>query len=146
MIEQDALNHDRGDNSTIKAHGPYIRRRADDVDRRVGMRVRERRLALGLSQQQLAQLLGITYQQAHKYEKGVNRIAAGQLYAIAKMLEVEVSYFFDGIVDDVTAKPPAAQRMLLELARNFQALACTRQQSVLCDLARILVERDRLPA
>ncbi|NJO36098.1 MAG: helix-turn-helix domain-containing protein [Rhodospirillales bacterium] len=124
----------------------YVRRRADDVDRWVGKRVRERRLTLGLSQQQLAQLLGVTYQQAHKYEKGVNRIAAGQLYMIARTLGVDVSYFFDGLVDGEGLKPPAPQRMLLELARNFQALPSARQQGVLCELARIMVEGERLAA
>ena len=124
----------------------YVRRRADDVDRWVGMRVRERRLTLGLSQLQLAQLLGVTYQQAHKYEKGVNRIAAGQLYMIARTLGVDVSYFFEGVVDNEGLRPPAPQRMLLELARNFQALPNTKQQSVLCELARIMLEGDRLAA
>ena len=51
------------------------RSRAQDVDRYVGMRMRERRIMLGLTQQQMAELIGVTYQQAHKYEKGINRIA-----------------------------------------------------------------------
>ena len=51
-----------------------------DIDRYLGMRVRERRVMLGLTQQQLAELIGVTYQQAHKYEKGTNRVAAGRLY------------------------------------------------------------------
>src|SRR3954471_18754459 len=60
------------------------RPRVQDADRHVGARVRERRIALGLTQQQLAELVGITYQQAHKYEKGLNRIAAGRLAALAR--------------------------------------------------------------
>ena len=51
------------------------RSRAQDVDRHVGARMRERRVMLGLTQQQMAELIGVTYQQAHKYEKGINRIA-----------------------------------------------------------------------
>jgi transcriptional regulator with XRE-family HTH domain len=50
---------------------------------------------LGLTQPQLAELIGVTYQQAHKYEKGVNRVAAGRLYNIARVLGVELNYFFE---------------------------------------------------
>ncbi len=53
---------------------------------------------LGLTQQQLAELIGITYQQAHKYEVGMNRVSAGRLYAIAQALQVGVEYFFEGLV------------------------------------------------
>src|ERR1043166_315195 len=53
--------------------------RTQDVDRHVGARVRERRIMLGLTQQQLADLIGVTYQQAHKYERGINRVSAGRL-------------------------------------------------------------------
>ena len=90
----------------------------------VGARMRERRIMLGLTQQQMAELIGVTYQQAHKYEKGINRIAGGRLYQIAKALGVEVSYFYDGVggrSDDF--KPTPQQRLLLELARNFIRLA-----------------------
>ncbi len=53
------------------------------MDRHVGIRIRERRTMLGLSQQQLARRVGVTYQQAHKYERGLNRISAGRLHEIA---------------------------------------------------------------
>ena len=69
------------------------RSRPQDTDRYVGSRMRERRIMLGLTQQQMAELIGVTYQQAHKYEKGINRIAGGRLYAIAQALGVEVSFF-----------------------------------------------------
>ena len=77
--------------------------RTQDVDRYVGARIRERRIMLGLTQQQLADLIGVTYQQAHKYEKGINRIAAGRLSGIAHALGVEVGYFFEGA--DVAQTP-----------------------------------------
>ena len=66
------------------------RSRAQDIDRHVGARMRERRIMLGLTQQQIAELIGVTYQQAHKYEKGINRVAAGRLYHIAQALGVDV--------------------------------------------------------
>src|SRR6476620_8088928 len=68
--------------------------RTQDVDRHVGARVRERRIMLGLTQQQLADLIGVTYQQAHKYERGINRVSAGRLFEVAQVLGVPVSYFF----------------------------------------------------
>jgi transcriptional regulator with XRE-family HTH domain len=55
--------------------------------------MRERRIMLGLTHQQMTELVGVTCQQAHKYEKGINRVAAGRLYSIAQALEVEVGYF-----------------------------------------------------
>ena|SRR5690348_7578174 len=113
------------------------RPRAQDVDRHVGARMRERRIMLGLTQQQLAALVGITYQQAHKYEKGVNRIAAGRLHAIARALGVEPGYFFEGLGDDGPARPTARQRLLLDLAQSFARLP-RRQQEALADMARAL--------
>jgi transcriptional regulator with XRE-family HTH domain len=62
----------------------------------VGQRVRERRKLLGYSQQALAELLGLTFQQVQKYESGGNRIGAGRLYDLANALEVPVDFFFDG--------------------------------------------------
>ncbi|HET6467096.1 MAG TPA: helix-turn-helix transcriptional regulator [Geminicoccaceae bacterium] len=120
------------------------RSRAQDVDRFVGGRMRERRVMLGLTQQQMADLIGVTYQQAHKYEKGINRIAAGRLYTIAQALGVEIGYFFEGLNGGTGFSLSAQQRMLLELARNFIALPSRRHQEALCSLARALAESDEL--
>ena len=73
--------------------GAAGRLRSQDVDRHVGARMRDRRVLLGLTQQQMADLIGVTYQQAHKYEKGINRVSAGRLYSIAQALGVEVGLF-----------------------------------------------------
>ena len=73
------------------------RPRPQDTDRYVGARMRERRLMLGMTQRQMAELIGVTYQQAHKYEKEINRIAGSRLYTIAQALGVEVSLFYEGI-------------------------------------------------
>jgi transcriptional regulator with XRE-family HTH domain len=54
------------------------------IDGRVGGRIRERRIMLGLTQQQLAEMIGVTYQQAYKYERGINRVSAGRLFEIAR--------------------------------------------------------------
>ena len=65
------------------------------VDRVVSSRLRLRRQAVGLTQQQLAKLVGVTYQQVHKYEKGINRVSVGHLHAIALALGTDVAYFFE---------------------------------------------------
>ena len=103
--------------------------------------MRERRIMLGLTQQEMAELIGVTYQQAHKYEKGINRVAAGRLYTIAAALGVEVSYFFEGVDRPSDAfRATTQQRMLLELARNFIAVPSRKQQEALCGLARALAD------
>jgi len=66
------------------------------IDRVVGQRIRWRRRELKLSQEQLAELLGLTFQQVQKYEKGVNRVSAGRLFEIASVMGVTVNYFYDG--------------------------------------------------
>lgn len=114
--------------------------RATDVDRYVGNRIRERRVMLGLSQQQMADLIGVTYQQAHKYEKGINRISAGRLYDIAQVLKVPVSYFYEGLETAAQGEELSSrQRMCLELARNFAQIGNERHQEALSQLARALV-------
>ena len=95
---------------------------------------------LGLTQQQMAELIGVTYQQAHKYEKGINRIAAGRLFTIAQALGVDVGYFFDGMDSERSFKPTPQQRMLLELARNFISMPSRKHQEAICNLARALVQ------
>src|SRR4051794_8818712 len=123
----------------LRTDGEACRPRPQDADRYVGAKLRERRLSLGLTQQGLAELIGVTYQQAHKYEKGVNRIAAGRLYTIAQALGVEVGYFYDGTgAEPGTFAPTANQRRLLELSRSFSSITSQRQQEALCSLARAL--------
>ena len=113
------------------------RPRATDIDRHVGDKIRQRRTHLGLTQTQLADLIGVTYQQAHKYETGINRVSASRLYQIAKALGVEVVYFFPEQNQTRSLVPPH-QRMALELSRNFMAITDPRQKQLVCDLARSL--------
>ncbi|MDA8229731.1 MAG: helix-turn-helix transcriptional regulator [Magnetospirillum sp.] len=102
------------------------------------MRIRERRIMLGLSQQQMADLIGVTYQQAHKYERGINRISAGRLYEIAQVLGVPVTYFYEGLGASPSSDLTARQRMCLDLARNFSAISNEKYQEALSQLARVL--------
>ncbi|GIX16885.1 MAG: transcriptional regulator [Rhodothalassiaceae bacterium] len=70
------------------------RRLAKEIDAFVGRRIRERRLAAGITQQELAAALGLSYQQVQKYENGSNRISAGRLYVLARLLGADVTDFF----------------------------------------------------
>jgi len=67
------------------------------VDRHVGTRLREKRHELGMTQETLGNALGVTFQQVQKYERGTNRVSAGRLFSLANLLDVEVSYFFEGL-------------------------------------------------
>jgi transcriptional regulator with XRE-family HTH domain len=71
------------------------------VDTHVGARLRQRRKAMGLSQTQLAESIGITFQQLQKYERGANRVSASKLYGMAVTLQTSVAWFFDGLTLDL---------------------------------------------
>ncbi len=115
--------------------------RANNADRHVGARIRERRIMLGLSQQQLALMIGVTYQQAHKYERGLNRISAGRLYDIASVLSVPISWFFEGMAaETASVEMSPRQRMCLELARNFALIDNLKHQEALSQMARALAQ------
>lgn len=85
------------------------------MDQHIGKRLRARRLEIGMAQEELAELLGITFQQIQKYERGVNRIAASRLYEIAEAIDVEITYFFEnvsrgGSAPQSRSKRPSARR------------------------------------
>jgi transcriptional regulator with XRE-family HTH domain len=118
------------------------RSRAQDIDRYIGARMRQRRIMLGLTQQQMAELTGVTYQQAHKYEKGINRVAAGRLYSIAQALGVEVSYFYEEMETADRSVPSPQQRMPLDLARNYLNIRVPEHQKAIVALTRALAESE----
>ena len=112
-----------------------------EVDQQVAMRLRERRIALGLTLQQVADQLGTTAQQVHKYETGVNRVTVGRLYQLAEVLEVGVGHFFAGLEPAATGVTPVStgqEWALLELARDFARLPDQGHREALCLLARAL--------
>lgn len=84
-------------------------RQAHPVDVHVGGRVRLRRVFLGYSQEKLANALGLTFQQIQKYERGANRISASKLYELSRILNVPVTYFFEGVEADGEAGGAAGQ-------------------------------------
>lgn len=116
------------------------------VDVHVGKRVRHRRWMVGMTQQQLAESVGIKFQQIQKYETGMNRVSASRLWDISEALEVPVSYFFEGLGDESSAQSKAegaipgdllADKEALELIRSYYAIP-ENQRRRLFDLARVL--------
>jgi transcriptional regulator with XRE-family HTH domain len=79
-----------------------ISKRCTNVDAHIGLRIRAQRQIQRMSQERLASLLGVTFQQVQKYEKGVNRVGAGRLYYIAKILSLPVTRFYDGLAPNIT--------------------------------------------
>jgi transcriptional regulator with XRE-family HTH domain len=126
-------------------------RSANSVDRRLGQRLRARRLEVGLSQEKLADLLGLTFQQVQKYEKGVNRMAASRLLEIANALDVQVASFYEGLsastasgvaedgadeaVFDTLATPDGLQLITL-----FSTIKNVRVRRRVVELVRVLAE------
>jgi transcriptional regulator with XRE-family HTH domain len=68
------------------------------IDSHVGGKLRQKRLEYGMTQEDLAKLVGVTFQQIQKYEKGQNRVSYSKLYEIAAILKIDISYFFDGLI------------------------------------------------
>lgn len=114
------------------------------VDIHVGKRVRHRRWMVGMTQQQLAERVGIKFQQIQKYETGMNRVSASRLWEIASALGVQVSFFFDGLGAKATEVGPSdlpsdllADKEALELIRSYYSIP-ENQRRRLFDLARVL--------
>ncbi len=126
-------------------------RRATNVDDWVGRRIRQRRLERGQSQTELANALGITFQQVQKYENGTNRISAGRAYAAAQHLGVPLDYFFEG-----AELPPASQpdvdplfqndKQLIALARSFVQISDADTRSAVTSFVQSVAKAKVPPA
>ena len=100
---------------------PGLRKRLHDIDVQIGQRLRELRVRRDLSQDNLAEMLGITFQQIQKYEKGGSRIAASTLWDVSQKLDAPVAWFFEGLEKkDGLKKPP---EMRLGDIRLFEELS-----------------------
>ena len=97
----------------------------------------EQRTAIGLSQQRLAAMIGVTYQQVYKYETGSNRITVGRLYQIAQVLGVEVAWFYDGIAGDQPELDPAQTR-LATFTADVAKIRSRVHQRAMADLTKAL--------
>ena len=129
---------------------------AHPVDVYVGKRLRERRNMMGLSQENLADTVGITFQQVQKYERGANRLSASRLYDFARKLDVPVNYFFDdyeqtaqntnngGMAESATAfeHEDLSSREMLELAKAFRRIRNSKVKKSVTDLIRAIADGD----
>ncbi|HEX8233754.1 MAG TPA: helix-turn-helix transcriptional regulator [Caulobacteraceae bacterium] len=134
-------------------------RSPNPVDAHVGSRIRMRRKMQGISQEKLADALGLTFQQVQKYERGSNRVSASKLYQVARFLGTPVSYFFEGLADPTTAQPGVAEEGAeqfvhdflmtpegLELAANFPKIKQRRVRRKVLDLVRAMAGEDEAEA
>jgi transcriptional regulator with XRE-family HTH domain len=126
------------------------------VDAHVGERLKQRRLTLGLSQERLGELLGLTFQQIQKYERGSNRLGASRLYQAACALDVEIAYFFDGLatnsdrlareaIDELAsadAVPALPSRDTLELVRAFERIGDPELRRWLLEITEAVAAAD----
>jgi len=111
------------------------------IDAHVGARIRQRRIALSLSQRHIAELIGITSQQWNKYECGINRVSAARLYQIARVLNASIAYFYEGVSQQTPQQAPAHQDRLLEMTRHFLKIRNGKYKKAVSDLARALAGR-----
>jgi transcriptional regulator with XRE-family HTH domain len=117
----------------------------DLIDKYIGKKIQELRLARGLSRQELGDKIGVTHQQCQKYEKGLNRISAGRLMLIATVLEKPIQYFFVDINTDKRAVPLNTdhQRMCIEISRNFMKIKNENHKEAINILVKSLVEQSQ---
>ncbi len=118
---------------------------AAEVDRLVGDRIRRRRILMGLTQDQLGEALGISYQQIQKYETGANRVSAGRLYLIGECLEVSPGWFFDPAKSDASSDDfdeLGSSRLLMEFVRSFARINDERVKSHLVSLVKAMADGE----
>lgn len=119
---------------------------AHPVDVHVGKKIRQRRWLAGMTQQQLAEQVGIKFQQIQKYETGANRVSASRLWDIADALNVHVSFFFEGLAEESDLVPADGAALPVNLLNDKEALDLVRsyyaipenQRRRLFELARVL--------
>ena len=112
-----------------------------NVDVHVGKRIRHRRWMVGMTQQQLAEKVGIKFQQIQKYETGMNRVSASRLWDIAQAVDVPVSFFFEGLDEGHVAEAVEgdilADKEALQLVRAYYAMPEAQRRQIF-ELARVL--------
>lgn len=118
------------------------------IDRHVGLRIRMRRKELGVSQERLAESIGLTFQQVQKYERAANRVSASKLWEVARALDANIGYFYEGLGDGVTVGGSSQPRETLqdflltpegmELAAVFPKIPKGRVRRKLLELVRAM--------
>jgi transcriptional regulator with XRE-family HTH domain len=127
-----------------------VSKKANPIDAQVGNRVRIRRMLMGMSQERLGDTLGLTFQQIQKYEKGINRIGAGRLFEIARILGVPIDYFYDGVSaaaeEPGEGTPPVMEFVSsgegLQLSLAFMKIRDPKVRKRVLDLVKSLSEEE----
>lgn len=119
----------------------------EQIDKFIGSKIQELRLAHGLSRQELGEKIEVTHQQLQKYEMGINRVSAGRLALIARYLGTSVSTFYEGLDDKLNAVPIDVdfnqnQRMCIEVSRNFMRIKNLEHKEAVNSLVRILAKSE----
>ena len=127
-------------------------RAPNPIDRHVGLRIRMRRKELGISQERLAECIGLTFQQVQKYERAANRVSASKLWEMSRALNTSIAYFYEGLSN--TPEPPGSnvpretvQDFLmtpegLELASSVPKIPHGRIRRKILDLVRVMSEES----
>ncbi len=130
------------------------KKQANPVDIQVGNRVRIRRMLIGMSQERLGELLSLTFQQVQKYEKGVNRIGAGRLFDVSRILGVPINYFYEGVGAQLAGQegfaedsaPPVMEFVSsgegLQLSLAFMKIKDSKVRKRVLDLVKSLAEEQ----
>ena len=129
------------------------KKQANPIDVQVGNRVRIRRMLIGMSQERLGDLLGLTFQQVQKYEKGVNRIGAGRLFEVSRILNVPVDLFYEGVctasqpgMSEPEGAPPVMEFVSsgegLQLSLAFMKIKDAKVRKRVLDLVKSLAEEE----
>jgi transcriptional regulator with XRE-family HTH domain len=127
-----------------------VTKKTNPIDAQVGNRVRIRRMLIGMSQERLGDLLGLTFQQVQKYEKGVNRIGAGRLFEIARILGVPIDFFYDGVgaalENPAEGTPPVMEFVSsgegLQLSLAFMKIRDPKVRKRVLDLVKSLANEE----
>jgi transcriptional regulator with XRE-family HTH domain len=131
------------------------KKQANPIDAQVGNRVRIRRMLIGMSQEKLGDLLGLTFQQVQKYEKGVNRIGAGRLFEVSQILGVPIDFFYEGVgahteqrpgVSESESAPPVMEFVSsgegLQLSLAFMKIKDPKVRKRVLDLVKSLSQEE----
>ncbi len=117
----------------------------DPVDVQVGRRVREARGALGLSQEKLGNIVGVSFQQVQKYEKGANRIGASRLWQFSNALGLPVSFFFDGMEYEVEVKEDFLPRRTIHMAKQIDSIEDEAVRNQILNLIKACAASGKQP-
>lgn len=128
----------------------------DEVDVHVGMKLRRQRSLMGLTQEKLADAIGLTFQQVQKYERGTNRISAGRLYQFSKILDVPVTYFYEQYADDSPSygfsdneqapfgdEDPLQKKETMELVRVYYSIEDPQKRKSILNFIKSMAKEEK---